>query len=210
MKSINWIQLFFGLTLFGLVACNSNTATENEGEEEATEEEMQEEQAPADDVATLSGENFTISVLEAGIPSPRKEMKGTIGDIEVTINYGSPSVKGRTIFGELLPYDEVWRTGANKSTSITFSGDVNINGQKLAAGTYGLFTVPGEEKWSVIFNEEYDMWGTQYSEDKDVLKVEAMPSSMEASQESMEFVIEGNDIVLKWANVAVPFTVEPV
>lgn len=210
MKSINWIQLFFGITLIGLVACTSNTATENEGEEETTEETAEEEQAPGDDMATMSGENYTVSVLESGIPSPRKEMKGTIGDVGITINYGSPSVKGRTVWGDLVPYDEVWRTGANKATSITFSSDVMIGDQKLAAGTYGLFTLPGESEWVVIFNNNSDMWGSgDYSEDQDALRVTVQPETLEDTQEAMEFVIDGNEVVLMWEKMAVPFTVAP-
>lgn len=209
MKSINWVQMFFGLILLGFVACTSNTASENETEEETTEEETQEEQAPAP-VTSLSGENFTVTVLESGIPSPRKEMKGTIGGVEVTVNYGSPAVKDRTIWGDLVPYDKVWRTGANKCTSITFSADVVINGQKLAAGTYGLFTLPGESEWAIIFNENAEMWGSgDYSEDKDVLRVNAKSEALEETQESMELVLDGNNIVLKWAKLAVPFTVAP-
>lgn len=210
MKSINWIQLFFGITLIGLVACTSNTATENEGDEETTEETTQEEQAPADEMTTMSGENYTITVLESGIPSPRKEMKGTIEGVDITVNYGSPSVKGRTIWGDLVPYDKVWRTGANKASSITFSSDVVINGQKLAAGTYGIFTIPGESEWVIIFNENSEMWGSgDYTEDQDVLRVNAKPETMETSQEAMDFMVDGNKVVLKWDKVAVPFTVAP-
>lgn len=213
MKSINWIQLFFGLVFFGLVACNSNTATDDQTEDDSMEEmEDEGEQAPAEDEATtaMSGENFSISVIESGIPSPRKEMKGTIGDAQITINYGSPSVKGRTIWGGLEPYDEVWRTGANKSTSFTVSKDVMINGQKLAAGTYGLFTIPGEEEWVVIFNEDHEQWGDmEYTEEKDVLRVTVTPQTLEETKEAMDFVIEGDQVVLKWDKVAVPFTVEP-
>jgi hypothetical protein len=206
IKSLNWVELFFGFGLIGLVACSSNTATENEGEEEVTEEE----QAPADEATTMSGENYTISVLESGIPSPRKEMKGTIEGVEVTVNYGSPSVKGRTIWGDLVPYDEVWRTGANKASSITFSSDVMINGQKLGAGTYGIFTVPGESEWVVIFNNNSDMWGSgDYTEDQDALRVTVQPEMQENSQEAMEFVVEGNQVVIMWDKVAVPFTVAP-
>ncbi len=211
MKSINWIQLFFGLAIFGLVACTSNTSTEEDQTDEETTEETTEE-APLDteDAGTITGENFTISVIESGIPSPRKEMKGTVGGAEVTINYGSPSVKGRTIWGDLEPYDEVWRTGANKCTSITLSSDVNINGQKLAAGTYGLFTIPGETEWVVIFNEDSGMWGDgNYTEDKDVLRVTVTPQTLEETQEAMEFMVEDNNIVLKWDKVAVPVSVEP-
>lgn len=209
MKSINWIQLFFGLAIFGMVACTSNASTEDQTEDEPTEE-PEEQPAPQEDASTIKGENFEIAVIESGIPSPRKEMKGTIGETEITVNYGSPSVKGRTIWGDLVPYDKVWRTGANKCTSITLSSDANINGQTLAAGTYGLFTIPGESEWVVIFNENSSMWGSgDYSEDKDALRVSVSPQNLEETQEAMEFMVDGENLVLKWDKVAVPVALGP-
>ncbi len=211
MKSINWIQLFFGLALTGLVACTSNadSGDQQNGEDTGKTEtpDAPQEDAPT---AALSGENFEISVLESGIPSPRKEMKGTIADVEITINYGSPAVKGRTIWGDLVPYDQVWRTGANKATSFTVSKDVMINGQKLAAGTYGLFTIPGEEQWTIIINEDHGQWGSSsYAEDKDVLRVSANPKQLDETKEAMDFMIDGNEVVLQWDKLAIPFTVAP-
>ncbi len=208
MKSINWIQLFFGLALTGLVACTSGT----EGGEQQKEDTEQGQDEPAAETAssTVSGENFTITTIESGIPSPRKEMKGTIEGVDITINYGSPSVNNRAIWGELVPYDEVWRTGANKATSFTVSQDVMINGQKLPAGTYGLFTIPGEKEWTIIFNEDSQQWGSgSYTEGKDVIRIKATPQMMDETKEAMDFMINGNTVVFEWEKVAVPFTVAP-
>ncbi|MEY4727976.1 MAG: hypothetical protein RLZZ390_500 [Bacteroidota bacterium] len=84
-------------------------------------------------------------------PSPAQTASGKAGNATVTINYGSPSVKGRKIWGDLVPYGKVWRTGANDATTIEFSADVKIEGQPLAKGKYALFTIPEENGWTIIF-----------------------------------------------------------
>ena len=76
------------------------------------------------------------------------------------VTYGRPSMRGRTIFGDLVSYDALWRTGANEATTITFSDDVMIEGQPLEAGTYSLFTIPGTEAWTVVFNKVAEQWGS--------------------------------------------------
>ncbi|MEM6697247.1 MAG: DUF2911 domain-containing protein, partial [Bacteroidota bacterium] len=147
--------LYLFLLAVGLVvACEP--AAESETTEETATEEMEAEamteeteEAAEVEVTTPSGENYSTTIVEEGIASPRKEMTATIGEAEVTINYGSPSVRGRTIWGDLEPYDEVWRTGANKATTISFSKDVKVQGKDLAAGTYALFTIPREGDWTV-------------------------------------------------------------
>src|SRR4051812_3645735 len=87
------------------------------------------------------------------LASPRDTVMGKVDDVVVTVNYGSPSVKGRKIWGRLVPYNQVWRTGANEATTFSVSKDVLVEGKPLAAGTYGLFTIPGENDWTVIFNK---------------------------------------------------------
>jgi hypothetical protein len=100
-----------------------------------------------------------------------------VGGTEVMIKYAQPAVKGRLVFGTkaqkaLVPYGEVWRTGANESTTIEFSNDVTVQGKKLAKGVYSLFTIPGETDWTIIFNKEAKMWGAYtYKAEKDVLRV---------------------------------------
>lgn len=132
---------------------------------------------------------------------------GTIDGLSVTLEYGRPNVKGRTIWGGLVPYGKVWRTGANEATTITFGQDVTVEGQKLAAGTYGLFTIPGEGDWTVIFNTVADQWGAfDYDPGKDALRVTVEPRAQEMV-ETMDFVIEGDEVVLRWEKLAVPFAV---
>jgi len=104
--------------------------------------------------------------------SPNALVGQTIGVTEVRIAYGRPSVRGRKIFGGLVPFDEVWRTGANEATTISFSTPVRIEGTSLDAGTYSLFTIPGPETWTLIFNSEPEQWGAyNYDSSKDILRV---------------------------------------
>lgn len=200
------LNLLFGLLAISTVACGGNQSSE-----ESASDEQQEEMAPATETSamTTSGEGYAITVLDAEPASPRKEMKGKIGEVDVTINYGSPKAKGRQLFGDggLETYGEVWRSGANQQTTITFSGDVRIGATEVPAGTYGLFTIPGEEMWTVIINEATDMWGSNdYDEAKDVVRV-AVKSQTGEFAEEMDFVIDGDAIVLKWGETAVPFKV---
>src|SRR5688572_3927170 len=91
--------------------------------------------------------------------SPKASVSYTIGLTDVEIHYGSPAVKGRPVWGSLVPYDKIWRAGANEATTIEFSTDVNMEGQTLRAGKYALFIIPGETDWTIIFNKKHDQWG---------------------------------------------------
>lgn len=154
--------------------------------------------------------SFTLTTLNDTIASPRMELTGKVGGAEVTVNFGSPMVKGRTIWGELVKYDKVWRTGANEATSIEFTQNVSVNGQELAAGTYALFTIPAEEgAWKVIFNSEADQWGAYNKDDsKDVLTVEATPSMKEDLSEGLTFAVDGNQLIMMWEKLSLPITIE--
>jgi hypothetical protein len=146
--------------------------------------------------------------------SPNAAVSQTIGTTEVRLTYGRPQVKGRTIFGDdgLVPYGEVWRTGANEATTISFSSDVTVQGESLAAGTYSLYTIPGPESWTIIFNDTAEQWGTNYDNSEDVLRVDATPASA-PSREMMTFLFTdvtntSGTCVLHWADVRVPFEIE--
>jgi len=144
---------------------------------------------------------------DADRASKNGKTQGTIDGVEVTLEYGRPNVKEREIWGGLVPYDKVWRTGANEATTISFSGNVTVGGEKLAAGTYGLFTIPGEDEWTFILNKVADQWGaSKYDAGQDALRVSAKPSEAEHT-ESMEFVIDGSSVVLRWEKLAVGFEV---
>ena len=108
--------------------------------------------------------------------SPCAVVKQTIGLNDVTITYSRPGVKGRKIWGGLVPYGTVWRTGANSATTIQFTEDVLVEGQPLAAGTYSLHTIPGEKEWTLILNKDANQWGSySYDPAKDALRVKVTP-----------------------------------
>jgi Protein of unknown function (DUF2911) len=139
-------------------------------------------------------------------------------DLAITVFYNRPYKKGREIFGNLVPYGKVWRTGANEATTVETNKDLKIEGSTLKAGKYSLWTIPGEETWTVIFNAEYGQWGinsdgqANRNPEKDVLKVEAMSVKQERVFEqftiAFEKTAEEAEMVLIWDTtlVAVPFT----
>jgi len=146
--------------------------------------------------------------------SPNAAVSQTIGTTEVRITYGRPSVNDRTIFAEdgLVSYGEVWRTGANEATTISVSDDVTVQGEALSAGTYSLYTIPGPDSWTLIFNDVANQWGTEYDEGEDVLRVEATPESG-PQVEMMMFYFENMDDtsgtgILHWNETRVPFEIE--
>lgn len=143
--------------------------------------------------------------------SPNASVSQTIGTSEVSITYGRPSVNDREIFGGLVAYDQVWRTGANESTAITFSDDVMIEGQKVEAGTYSLYTIPGQDEWTIIINSKLS-WGTQYDEGQDVLRVTTTPQEAQHAEQFMIYFEDVTDssaeCVLHWNNTMVPFTIK--
>lgn len=144
--------------------------------------------------------------------SPNAAVSQTIGTAEVRITYGRPSVEGREIFGGLVSYDEVWRTGANEATTFSVSSDVTIEGEPLSAGTYSLYTIPSEDTWTIIFNNVADQWGTQYDNSEDALRVQVTPEST-SQREMMTFLFEDVEdqqgtCILHWATVRVPFQIQ--
>lgn len=142
-------------------------------------------------------------------PSPLAELKLTVGLTDISIAYSRPSVKDRVIFGDLIPYGKLWRTGANMATKITFSDNVKIEGQELAAGSYAFFTIPGENEWTLIFNSVADQAGTsQYDESLDVVRVKVKPETLQGGVETLLIDINGirNDhayLILAWENTVV-------
>ena len=142
-------------------------------------------------------------------PSPPAEASGTVDGTDITINYSRPSVKGRTVFGELEPYDKVWRTGANEATTFEVSTDVEIEGKPLPAGKYALFTIPTEDEWTIIFNKTAEQWGAfKYDEAQDALRVEVTPEETDELTEQLTFEIgDDGQVTMMWANTAVSFDV---
>lgn len=192
-------MLMMGL-MFSFVACEESQST--------TTEPVDESAAIVTEESTPAAKEAQLVVLIDTIASPLKQLTGSIDGVDVTVTYGSPAAKGRALWGELVPYDEVWRTGANEATTIEFSGDVMIEDQPLAAGKYSFFTIPGESDWTLIFNTESDQWGAyQYDEVKDALRAKVISQPARAASETLDFAMEGNQITFMWGELAVPFTI---
>ncbi len=118
----------------------------------------------------------TVDLFAQGLmlpkPSPSATLSQEVGITKIDISYCRPSAKGRKIFGDIVPFDQVWRTGANEATTITFSTDVNIGETLVKAGKYALFTIPNEKEWTLIINSDYDQWGSgNYSTEKDIVRI---------------------------------------
>lgn len=141
--------------------------------------------------------------------SPPDSITLTTDDgVSIAIHYSKPSLKGREIGVEIAPFGKVWRTGANEATTFEVSKDVLVQGQPLPAGKYSLYSIPGEQNVTLIFNKVWDQWGTRYDEAQDALRVDSTPSETTDSVE--QFTITGDKdgtITLLWGSYAVPFSV---
>jgi tetratricopeptide (TPR) repeat protein len=146
-------------------------------------------------------------------PSQAASVSQTVGLTEITIHYSRPLVKGRTIWGELVPYGQVWRAGANENTTISFSTPVSIGGHALAAGTYGVHTLPTAADWTLILSNNSSNWGSfSYEEKDDALRLTARPEPG-AMTEALTYIFEDPTetsvrVVLAWEKLRLPFTVE--
>jgi hypothetical protein len=165
------------------------------------------------DKTTNSGAKETMNepaAEEDQRPSPLQIKEGKIGGKSITVHYGSPSVKGRTIWGDLVPYNIVWRTGANEATYIDIPQDIVVEGKTLAAGKYSLFTIPKETgPWTVIFNSDWELehGHFQYDEKNDVLRVEASPSWESDSAEKLSIDVESPGLVIRWEKLKLPIAI---
>lgn len=166
-------------------------------------------------IAALASSTL-IMAQELPAPSPAAKLEQRVGLTDIHVEYSRPQMKGRTVFGDLVPYDQVWRTGANKINKITFSSDVQFNKIPVKAGSYSLMTIPSKGKWTVILNRETEMWGVgEYDKSKDVLRTMIKPSSLPNTVETFTIEVEnitgkGAHLSIKWENTAVsiPITVE--
>lgn len=131
--------------------------------------------------------------IEFPAASPACTLKQRIGLTDVEVAYSRPSVKDRAIFGSMVPYDKLWRTGANQATKVTFSTDVKLNGKDVPAGTYALMTIPGKDEWTIIVNKGPEGWSPyKYDEKQDLVRFTVKPISMPWSMET--FTIDFNEI----------------
>lgn len=164
-------------------------------------------------ILTLFCASNVFAQLNLPRESQRQNLSQVIGDTTVSIVYHRPNTKARKVWGELVPFGTVWRTGANEATVFEVSGDVKINGQVLPKGKYSLHTIPAADEWTIIFNKKSDQWGSfTYDAKDDALRVKAKPLKAEFA-ETMAFGIENStmnsaQVVIGWEKVKVPFTVD--
>lgn len=153
------------------------------------------------------------SQVAAPLASQRQSVTQTVGDATITIVYHRPNVNGRKIWGGLVPYDKVWRSGANEATTFEVSRDANINGKPLPAGKYSFHTIPTSVNWTIIFNKKADQWGSfDHDEKLDALRVSSQLEKADF-RESLSYNFENITpssavVLLRWENIAVPFTVD--
>lgn len=146
-------------------------------------------------LAMVLANYFTEAQIKTPSPSPKSTLTQMVGLTEVEINYSRPSVKGRVVFGDLVPFGKLWRTGANENSTVSFSEDVIINGKTLAKGKYALFTTPKADTWEIIFYTTTDNWGTpeNWEETKVALKANTTPEMIDRNVESLTIGINNLD-----------------
>ena len=195
MKSTYYLLLLTGIFFWGCSGTESEKATDNQ-----TTSQQQ-----AKDVADKPARKKPLS--------PKREAMAMVGENHIHIDYSSPSVRGRVIWGGLVPYNQVWSTGAHKATAISFGQDVIINDTLVPAGKYGFFTIPGEESWILILNKNWDQHlADEYDEAEDVVRLTVTPEKLPEMQESLTYQVEAlNDstarISVSWEHLKVSFEV---
>jgi len=153
---------------------------------------------------------FLTSTIMAQPASPPATATGVVKGANITINYSAPSVKGRKIWGELVPYDKVWRAGANEATIFETDKDIKVEGKPLAKGKYSLYAIPGEKEWTIIFNSATGQWGinrdgtTTEDPAKDVLRVMVHAKKAASFQEKLGYKVSDKGFDLIWENLDVP------
>ncbi|RXP52302.1 DUF2911 domain-containing protein [Lutibacter sp. HS1-25] len=164
----------------------------------------------------LVGLSSTINAqIKTPQPSPAAKLEQVVGLTDVTIEYSRPSMRGRTIFGDLVPYGKMWRTGANANTKITFGDNVTIDGQELKKGTYAIYTIPNEKNWDVIFYSDANNWGIPQQWDESKVAAKTTVDALTISENIETFTIEIDDLKtnsavlgILWANIYVGVTFE--
>jgi hypothetical protein len=145
--------------------------------------------------------------------SPKTEAMAMIGGNHIHIDYSSPSVRGRQIFGGLVGFGEVWSTGAHKATSIKFDKNVLIGGKEITAGKYGFFTIPGENEWTIIINKVWDMHlADDYNQSEDLIRISVTPEVLSETVESLTYTVSEKsantaEISMSWDKTKVSFEV---
>jgi len=151
--------------------------------------------------------------LEFPAASPAASVTQRVGLTDIQVNYSRPGAKGRVVFGALVPYDHVWRTGANTATKVSFSTPVKLNGTAIPAGTYELFTIPGKDEWTVIIHKNMSQWGAYaYDPKNDVARFKAQPAALTTGLETLSISFndlrdESATLNIAWEKVRVPVAI---
>ncbi|UZD23788.1 DUF2911 domain-containing protein [Algoriphagus halophytocola] len=162
----------------------------------------------------LSFSFSTAQQIQMPQASPSARITQKVGLTDVTVDYSRPSTKDRKIFGELVPFGNIWRTGANGATTLTFTTDVSIDGNTVPAGKYALYSIPEKTSWTLILTANTELWGAiGYDPSDDVLRFTAEPQKLKNNQETFEIRFEnisdsGSDISLEWEKTRVAFRIE--
>ena len=138
----------------------------------------------------------------------RKSPHETVSNNNIKITYGRPYKKGRNIFGGLEQFGKVWRTGADEATEIIFAKDVSFAGKPVKAGTYSWYSIPDKENWTIILNTETGQSGMEYNQNRDLLRVQVPPKTLDHTVEQLTFRLEANAIVMEWDQTQVVVPVE--
>ena len=159
---------------------------------------------------------FTVNAqIETPQPSPSQKMEQKVGLTDVTVQYSRPSMKGRTIFGDLVPYGKLWRTGANQNTMVTFSTDVMIGGKTVKAGSYAIFTTPNKDNWEIVFYSDTNNWGTPQNWDESKVAAKVTSEVYDIPMDIETFTISFDDLTndsavlgIMWEKVYVGVKIE--
>jgi Protein of unknown function (DUF2911) len=152
---------------------------------------------------------FSVAAIaqDKKMPSPPAKATGTADGVTVTIDYHQPSARGRKMLGGINPYGEVWRTGANATTTIDLGANVKIEGQAVAKGKFGLYTIPGENEWTIIINKGIKWGAYDYSDKEDVVRVKVKPTKTASFVETFTINIKDGNVVMEWENTSVSFKI---
>jgi hypothetical protein len=193
------------LILAGFLSSCSNTGKEGNSKESGSQVVD-----PAESDIRIISEQSEADTLKGSI---KAKAMGSVGSAGVTINYYSPAVRGRIIWGGLVPFDNVWVTGAHRATTVEFDQEVEIGGAVVGPGKYGLFTIPGKDEWIFILNKNWDQHlADDYDQKDDVVRVKVRPETNESSQERLRYIVlsqsnSAGEIVVNWEKVKVSLPV---
>lgn len=200
MKKSTIILIAF---VFVLSACGTQNTTEQEAEKE-TETSLEDNKEASNETE------------KTGPASPKRAAMDNIGTNHVHIEYSSPKVKGRVIWGGLVTYGEVWVTGAHSATSINIPSAVTIQGNEVPAGKYALFTIPGPEEWTIILNKNFDQHlADDYDQELDILRINIKPEVLDETIEDLTYTVKGTEgnkgkISIAWEKIKVTFDIETI